>query len=202
MNQPKSELRTGLLALAEVALIDLPAAATLRAFKAETDGELYKAGWKAYEAATSMVTELTNRAYANRSIAKVGARMIENTMKTQRVMDAVAGAFFSALWPSVGLPTASDIEAIRRDVKSLREEIRTAEYERAAESEREAARESARESAMDNESDPVAREAEMAREMAIREAAVGARAHPDLDNSAWIGWRSLPAVEVRNRVRR
>jgi len=191
MNQPKSELRTGLLALAEVALIDLPAAATLRAFKSETDGELYKAGWKAYEAATSMVTELTNRAYANRSIAKVGARMIENSMKTQRVMDAVAGAFFSALWPSVGLPTASDIEALRRDVKSLREEIRTAEYERAAASEHEAA-----------ESDPVAREAEVAREMAIREAAVGARAHSNLDNSSWIGWRSLPAVEVRNRVRR
>ncbi len=194
MNQPKSELRTGLLALAEVALIDLPAAATLRAFKAETDGELYKAGWKAYEAATSMVTELTNRAYANRSIAKAGARMLESTMKTQRVVDAFAGAFFSALWPSVGLPMASDIEALRRDVKSLREEIRTAEYERAAAGEREAA--------LDNESDPVAREAEVAREMAIREAAVGARAHPDLDNSSWIGWRSLPAVEVRNRVRR
>lgn len=198
MNQPKSELRTGLLALAEVALIDLPAAATLRAFKSETDGELYKAGWKAYEAATSMVTELTNRAYANRGIAKVGARMLESTMRTQRVVDAFAGAFFSAFWPSVGLPTASDIEALRRDVKSLREEIRTAEYERAAASERQAARESA----IDNESDPVAREAEVAREMAIREAAVGARAHPDLDNSSWIGWRSLPAVEVRNRVRR
>jgi hypothetical protein len=191
MNQPKSKLRTGLLALAEVALIDLPAAATLRACKAET-GELYQAGWKAYQAATSMVTELTNRAYANRGIAKVGARVIENTMKTQRVVDAFAGAFFAALWPSVGLPTASDIEALRRDVKSLREEIRTAEYERATASEREEA----------SESDPVAREAEVAREMAIREAAVGARAHPDLDNSSWIGWRSLPAVEVRNRVRR
>ncbi len=191
MNQPKSKLRTGLLALAEVALIDLPAAATLRACKAET-GELYQAGWKAYQAATSMVTELTNRAYANRGIAKVGARVLENTMKTQRVADAVAGAFFSALWPSVGLPTASDIEALRRDVKSLREEIRTAEYERATACEREEA----------SESDPVAREAEVAREMAIREAAVGARAHPDLDNSSWIGWRALPAVEVRNRVRR
>jgi hypothetical protein len=38
--------------------------------------------------------------------------------------------------------------------------------------------------------------------MAIREAAVGARAHPDFDSSSWVGWRALPAVEVRNRVRR
>lgn len=193
MSQPKSELtqselKTGLLALAEVAIIDLPAAVTLRAFKSETDNELYKAGWKAYEAATGMVTELTNRAYANRSIARIGARVLENSLKTQRVVDAFAGAFFAALWPSVGLPMASDIEALRRDVKSLREEIRTAAYER--------------EAAVEAENDPVTREAEVAREMAIREAAVGARAHPDFDGTSWIGWRALPAVEVRNRVRR
>jgi len=187
MSQPKSELKTGLLALAEVALIDLPAAVTLRAFKSETDGELYKAGWKAYEAATGVVTDLTNRAYANRSIAGVSARLIENSMRTQRVLDAVAGAFFSALWPSLGLPMASDIEALRRDVKALREEVRTAAAQRPAYA---------------KENDEVSREAEVAREMAIREAAVGARAHPDFDNASWVGWRALPAMEVRNRVRR
>ena len=150
MSQPKSELKTGLLALAEVAAIDLPAALTLRAFRAETDGDLYKAGWKAYEAATGVVTELTNRAYANKGIGKVGARMLENTMKTQRVVDAMAGAFFSALWPSLGLPTATDIEALRRDVKYLREEVRTIAYEREA------------------ESAEISREAEAARATAIR----------------------------------
>lgn len=188
MSQPKSEIRTGLLALAEVAMIDLPAAVTLRAFKVEQDGELHKAGWKAYEAATGVVTDLTNRAYANRSIARVGARVLENTLKTQRVVDAFAGAFFSALWPSLGLPMASDIEALRRDVKALREEIRTASSER--------------EARFDNGGDEISREAEVAREMAIREAAVGARAHPDFENTSWVGWRALPAVEVRNRVRR
>jgi hypothetical protein len=188
MSQPKAELKTGLLALAEVALIDLPAAVTLRAFKAETDNELYKVGWKAYEAATGVVTDLTNRAYTNRSIARVGARLLENTMKTQRVVDSVAGAFFSALWPSLGLPMASDIEALRRDVKALREEVRHAAASQRPE--------------YANETDDVSREAEVAREMAIREAAVGARAHPDFDNASWVGWRALPAMEVRNRVRR
>ena len=132
MSQLKSELQTGLLALAEVALIDVPAAITLHAFKSDTSNELYQAGWKAYEAATGIVTGLTNRAYANRSIARAGARMLENGLKTQRVVDAFTGAFFSALWPSVGLPMASDIEALRRDVKALREEIRSAAYEREA----------------------------------------------------------------------
>jgi len=189
MSQPKSELKTGLLALAEVALIDLPAAVTLRAFKAETDGELYKAGWKAYEAATGVVTDLTNRAYANRSVAKVGARMLENGLRTQRFVDALSGAFFSALWPSVGLPMASDIEALRRDVKALREEVRTIAYEREVVE-------------TPPETDEVSREAEAARESAIREAAVGARAHRVFDNASLYGWHALPAVEVRNRVRR
>ena len=188
MSQPKSELKAGLLAIAEVALIDLPAAVTLRTFRAGTDGELYKAGWKAYEAATGIATELTHRAYQNRGIAKVGARMIENTLKTQRVVDAVAGAFFSALWPSVGLPTATDIEALRRDVKALREEVRTIGFER--------------EATRENESDEISREAEAARETAIREAAIGARTHLNHDPAAWIGWRSIPSMEVRNRVRR
>jgi len=183
MSQPKSELKTGLLALAEVVAIDLPAALTLRAFRAETDGDLYKAGWKGYEAATGVVTELTNRAYANKSIAKVGARMLERTMKTQRVVDAMAGAFFSALWPSLGLPMASDIEALRRDVKALREEVRAIAYEREA------------------ETDEISREAEAARATAIREAAVGAHVHQSFAEASWVGWRALPAMEVRNRVR-
>jgi hypothetical protein len=188
MSQPKSELKTGLLALAEVALIDLPAAVTLRTFKAETDGELNQVGWKAYEAATGIVNDLTNRAYANRRVARVGVRMLERGLRTQRVVDAVAGAFFSALWPSVGLPMASDIEALRRDVKALREEVRAAAFER--------------EAASEQDTDDVSREAEAARETAIREAAIGARTHLSHDPAAWIGWRAMPAVEVRNRVRR
>ena len=189
MNQPTSELKTGVLALAEVALIDLPAAMTLRTFKRETDGELYQVGWKAYEAATGIVSELTNRAYRNNRVAKVGARMLENSLRTQRVADAVAGAFFAALWPSVGLPMASDIEALRRDVKTLREEVRTIAFEREA-----------AESAP--EGDEISREAEAARETAIREAAIGARTHLNHDPAAWIGWRAIPSMEVRNRVRR
>jgi hypothetical protein len=185
MSQPKTNLTDGLLALAEVALVDLPAAVTLRAFKAEMDGELQKAGWKAYEAATGVVTDLTNRAYANRPIASFGARIIERSLKTQRVVDAFAGAFFSALWPSIGLPMATDIEALRRDVKSLREEIRATAYEK---------------DSTESDSANYSREAESAREVAIREAALGARAHPDFDDASWVGWRALPAVEVRNRV--
>jgi len=187
MSQPKPQLKNGLLALAEVAMVDLPAAVTLRAFKAEKDGELQKAGLESYAVATGVVTDLTNRAYANRPFASFGARIIERSMRTQRVVDAFTGAFFAALWPSIGLPMATDIEALRRDVKALREEIRATAYEK---------------DATDADSANYSRDAESAREIAIREAALGARAHPDFEDASWVGWRALPAVEVRNRVRR
>jgi len=181
MNEIKSPLTDGPLKLAEVAVIDLPAAATLRVFKLEKENELYSAGWKAYEAATSVVTELTNRAYANRTIGRVGANFLERVLKTQRVADAVSGAFFSALWPSLGLPTGDDIEALRRDVKSLREEVRAAAFAK--------------------NSDGIADEAESELDEILRGSAVGARIHPEFDNASWVGWHALPAIEVRNRVR-
>lgn len=179
MNETKSQLTDGLLRLAEVAVIDLPAAATLRIFQREQENELYKAGWKAYEAATTVVTELTNRAYANRAIGRMGANALERILKTQRVADAIAGAFFSALWPSLGLPTADDIESLRRDVKAMREEVRAAAYHR----------------------NRALHETESALGEILRESAVGARIHPEFDNASWVGWHALPAVEVRNRVR-
>jgi len=182
MNEQKSQLTDGLMKLAEVAVIDLPAAATLRAFNREKENELYGAGWKAYEAATSVVTELTNYAYANRTIGRVGANLLERMLKTQRIADAVAGAFFAALWPSLGLPTADDIDSLRRDVKSLREEVRSTVY--------------------DKSSGAIAEEAESALDEILRGSAVGARIHPEFENASWVGWHAIPAVEVRNRVRR
>jgi len=180
MNETKSQLTDGLLKLAEVAVIDLPAAATLRIFQREQENELYSAGWKAYEAATSVITELTNRAYANRAIGRMGANALERILKTQRVADAIAGAFFSALWPSLGLPTADDIESLRRDVKAMREEVRAAALQQKI--------------ASLDESDSALGEL-------LRESATGARIHPEFDNASWVGWHALPAVEVRNRVR-
>ncbi len=41
-----------------------------------------------------------------------------------RVVDAVASAIFGNLWPAIGLPTALDMQALRADVKALREELR------------------------------------------------------------------------------
>lgn len=126
MSEPKSQLGESLMKFAEAALVDLPVALTLRAFRREADKEVYQAGWKAYDAVVGVATDLTNRAYTNPTAGRVAGRVIERTLRVQRLADAVAGAFFAVLWPGIGLPSASDVGALRLEVRSLREEIRSA----------------------------------------------------------------------------
>jgi hypothetical protein len=60
-------------------------------------------------------------------------------LRWQRFNTAVAGAFFNALWPAVGLPTGSEVAQVRADIRELREELRAAVIE--AETNEEYARE-------------------------------------------------------------
>jgi hypothetical protein len=173
MNQLKSHLTDSIRTLAEAALIELPAAIALRIFKVEEHQGLEEAGWRAYQAANEVVTNLSDRVYGNRKVISAGVSMIERARKTQDVADAYVGAFLAVLWPSLGLPTADDIETLRRDVKALREEVRTAAFAPEA----------------------------IAAEPDVREAALGARMHPEFDNPMWVRWHEMPAFEVRNRVR-
>jgi hypothetical protein len=176
--------------LAEALLIDVPAAATLRLFRHADDNQVYMAGWKAYDAATAIAGELTNRAYGNKTVGRVAGRALDRVLSAQRFADATAGAFFSVLWPNVGLPTATDVEALRQEIKKLREEVRAAVYVgdsgRASEGE---------------DTDRVMLEAEMAREEILRETAQAGRMHPQAHAPAWSGWH-FPEQEMRNRVAR
>jgi hypothetical protein len=196
MKEAKSQLGAGLMKLAEAMLIDLPAAATLRLFRRAEDKEVYMAGWKAYDAANAIAGELTNRAYANQAVGRIMGRALGRVLSVQRFADATAGAFFAVLWPNVGLPTASDVEAVRQELKKLREEVRTAIYvadsgERAQPGER----------TEYEDTDRVMLEAEAAREQILRETAQAGRLHPPFHNPAWSGWH-FPEQEIRNRVTR
>ncbi len=111
--------------LFEAAWIDLPQATVKRLIVGEDHGAVSEAGWKAYDAWIRLANDASNRIYANPTFGAIAGRGMQAGLQVTRVVDAVASAIFGNLWPAIGLPTATDVQALRADVKALREELRT-----------------------------------------------------------------------------
>jgi hypothetical protein len=90
------------------------------------DRRLHEIGWTAYDTIVGAANNVTNRVFTSPAVGQVLGGAIDLTLRWQRLNTAVAGALFSALWPAVGLPSASEIEGLRSDVRSMREELREA----------------------------------------------------------------------------
>jgi hypothetical protein len=88
------------------------------------DRKLHEVGWKAYDAAVFASHQAVGRVQSNSTFGQVLGAAIDITLRWQRFQLAAAGAFFSALWPSIGLPSAVEIDSLRRDVRELRDELR------------------------------------------------------------------------------
>jgi cytochrome P450 len=96
------------------------------------DRKLHEVGWKAYDAVVFASHQAVGRVQSNSTFGQVLGTAIDVTLRWQRFQVAAAGAFFSALWPSLGLPSAVEIESLRRDVRELRDELRDTLAEREA----------------------------------------------------------------------
>jgi hypothetical protein len=133
MGIKKSEMSEDFGKLFEAAWFDLPSAAIKRLVSNEDEGGMRDAGWKAYDAWVRLANDASNRMYANPTFGSLAGRGIQTGLQVTRVVDAVASAIFGNLWPAIGLPTATDVQALRADVKALREELRTVRAETADE---------------------------------------------------------------------
>jgi len=122
----KSQFADELMRFCEVAWFDLPLAAAGRITGRVDDKSLNEAGWKTYEAWVSLANEAANRLYANPAFGEATGRAFETALRLQRVGDALASAFFGNLWPALGLPTRSQIDALRGEVIALREQVANA----------------------------------------------------------------------------
>jgi hypothetical protein len=127
MAQKNSQLVSAVNTLAEALLIDLPLFAVGHLFDRRFGDDLRKAGWRAYDAGVATATELTNRVYSSRRVGRVSGRALDASLKLQRLADAASGAFFAALWPMVGLPTASEMRRLSDQMESLREQLQPSE---------------------------------------------------------------------------
>lgn len=118
--------------VAEAAFIDAPLALTLRVFRRDADKEVYEAGWKAYDGAVGAATEVINRVYKAPATGRVLSTVTDRSLRVQRLAGAARGAFFSVLWPTMGLPTSAEVRSLKAELRSLREEARAARAQDAA----------------------------------------------------------------------
>jgi hypothetical protein len=114
----------GMAKLAQAALIDLSAAAFETVVRGADRRDFYEAASKAYDRAVSLANDATARLYNNPEFTGRVRRSIEMWLEWQRLNAAMAGAFFAAIWPAIGLPTADAVEGIRADIRRLRDELR------------------------------------------------------------------------------
>jgi hypothetical protein len=111
----------------EAGWVELPGAVIKRLTAAGAERETHEAGWKAYDAWVRLADEAVNTLYADRAFGETMARAFETNLGFGRIAETLASAFFGNLWPAVGLPTASEVHALRGELTGLREELRAKE---------------------------------------------------------------------------
>jgi len=176
MKEKPSSFTEKMMALVEAATIDLPVAAVSRVFSDRAEKDLHQAGWKVYDAAMGAAIALTDSLYSSPRVGRAAASVIERSLTVQRTVDSIAGAFFGSLWPSIGLPTNSEVKALRSEVRAIREELRTARMEQKL------------------------REKQTAKAAPTPPPAPRNNGLPLFLNPLWAGWANPTAGEVKNRV--
>ena len=133
-NDDKNSFSDEILKLAQCLMPEPPTAKVKRMVAEITDKgierQLHEMGWKAYDTVVGAAHAATGRVLTSPTVGQVLGSAIDVTLRWQRFNAAVAGAFFASFWPSVGLPTATEVEALRSDVRAMREELRDAVAER------------------------------------------------------------------------
>ena len=133
LNSNDSSFPDEMLKLAECLMPEPPTASVRRAIaQSRVDRQVHEVAWNAYDTAVGAANYVINGLFTSPAAGNVLGGAIDTVLRWQRFNAAVAGAFVGALWPAVGLPSASDVEAIRIDIQSMREELRDAVAERDA----------------------------------------------------------------------
>jgi hypothetical protein len=134
LNSTDSSFTDEMLKLAQTLMPEPPTAKVKRMVagiaESRIDRQLHELGWKAYDTVVGAANNATNRMLTSPTVGNVLGSAIDLMLRYQRFNAAVAGAFFAALWPAVGLPSATEVEAIRGEVRSMREELRDAVADR------------------------------------------------------------------------
>ncbi len=132
-----------ILKLAQCEMPEPPSAMVQRAIaEGRFDRQVHEVAWTAYDTVVGAANDVSNKLFVSPAVGNVLGGAIDIVLRLQRFNAAVAGALFGGLWSAVDLPMAADVEALRIEVGSMREELRDAVAERDAAKSPAAARES------------------------------------------------------------
>lgn len=105
--------------------IDLPLSGLKRSLGLTEEKETTETAWKAYDASVRLATSTIDRLSRTPLFGDATARSLDFFLQGRRLSNALSGAVFTNLWNTVGLPTATEAQALRAEVQALREEVRT-----------------------------------------------------------------------------
>ena len=106
--------------MSKTLLLDLPLAGAKWGVGRGEEKEVTEAAWKSYDAAVRVATTAIDNLYRNPLLGNVLSRALHELLRWQQLSNALAGAVFSGLWKTVGLPTAAEVQALREEIRALR----------------------------------------------------------------------------------
>jgi hypothetical protein len=114
-----------LASLYKMLFIELPVAGSKAALGLGKDGALEETVWKAYDAGIRLINRSTDSLYQNPFFGDAIGRSLPGLLQTQRLTSAVSGAAFAAWRSATGLAGASEVHAVRSELRDLRHDLRS-----------------------------------------------------------------------------
>jgi hypothetical protein len=121
----KTQNAKDLLTLYKALMIELPVAGAKSTLGVVKDGEIEGTAWKAYDAWIRIVNRSTDALYQNPFFGDGLGRSLPGVLQTQRFTGAVSEAAFAVLRTVTGLAGASEVQAVRAELRDLRLELRS-----------------------------------------------------------------------------
>ena len=119
MTDKTAQRMEDLLTMCNATLFDLPFAGARWGWGTGEEKEVVEAAWKGYDAGVRLASASIDDAYRDPVVGDFVARFLDGWLRWQQLSQVVAGAFFTALWPAVGLPTAAAVQALYEELRSV-----------------------------------------------------------------------------------
>jgi hypothetical protein len=100
-------------------LLDLPLVTAKRGFGMAEKRAVTETAWKGYDASIRLGSASIDRLYGNRLLGGLLVRSGHGLLRWQRLNNAAMGAFFAGLWRATDLPTATEVNAVREELRAL-----------------------------------------------------------------------------------